>query len=358
MLFSNFTFQKKINKTEIFREKNLPIVISMSEPRQKRIKSEDVSLESFPDAVNDRLIAAAKAWDSKGIYQALREGAKGDLQIDGVPLVELMRQDFLSRVSQLTPDDVAKFIHAIKRLPNYNRDLGEDWAYMLAKALNFEQRSSPLLQFSTPKWIGKLLTEVGLNQDNWWLYNFIVANGQMDASLLKYLGKHRRLDDLVSNYPSMVIMRVVKVLEKYLNDFDSLDPQRKLTLCSTEPFSHGATFEWHFYKNILEYISKYGLHRIDAFNLRHWWEIIHIYLYGVKALAENPNAEKEVVPYVIKTEIIPVAGHLDRVKFLPDFHQWFLDSMLGNIKNKLKQLADLCQNDPDVRRYMERKLPK
>jgi hypothetical protein len=132
--------------------------------------------------------------------------------------------------------------------------------------------------------------------------------------------------------------------------FDRLPVPAKLTLCSLEPRTTGGYSET--YKTLYRQLTRLGsagfymLVELDV-PINQWWDFINIYLNGIKAMRGTDF--EMMIPFVTETEVVPIAGHLERVKFFPQFRDQNLLEMLAGIRESLERLAKLCHIDQDVR---------
>jgi hypothetical protein len=334
----------------------------MSEPALKRSKYENIQLEPFPQAANAKLISAVRILNPYDIRQSLLEGAQPDLTIDDQPLVTYMLQTFTNRHG-VAPEEVSQnqfqqLLSSITQFPHYERELGQDWAFSFLIDFDFPDVLFDLLdKYITPRWIDLILSsepdqvpEEYVNE----IIGLALKRYHQNSSFLKYIDKGNQLGEenarKIVNYPLFGLDFVLGIARHVLINFDSLPKNIKLNLCSVEPLSGGYAALESAFKSLLSRFSREGFYVLKTVPIRFWWYLVNIYLYGVRAMARTDF--EPLIPDVLKTEVIPVAGHLDRVKFLPGFRKDFIDEWLTRIKYLLKFLADKCHSDLDVRNYL------
>jgi hypothetical protein len=149
----------------------------------------------------------------------------------------------------------------------------------------------------------------------------------------------------LQNYPTIAL----RYIAQYLRSHDDMTAEQILRRCATEPMiGYDATFE--FFKKVLRGFKHGGLEYLSRIPYRYWMSFIMAYLYGVKSMQNNELAI--MIPYVIETGDIPVAGHMERVRFYPNFDAPALETVVGEIRDLLAQVAQKCHNDPRVREEM------
>jgi len=339
----------------------------MSEPPEKRYRRsardrefEEMQFEPFPEMVNARLIEAVKALNPAAIQQALAEGAQPNLTIDNEPLVRYMRRMFVNSIRE-NPEAVSRetykqLLDSIVQFPNRDRELGDDWQFYLLHSLNFpENLFQQLYHNTTPRWLDLILASEGRVPRNYVneIVSIILKKYHQRSELLQYSDKTvlgRENITKFANYPLFGLGVVLEFCRIALQKFDHLPMSQKLILCSVEPITEGYSSMENMFKQLLNDFAAKGFVAFRAWPIRMWWDFVNIYLYGVKAMAKTEFAP--FIPYVIETEIVPIAGHLDRVKYLPGFKMDMFKTVMGRIQNSLRELAEKCHNDPDVRKAM------
>jgi hypothetical protein len=152
---------------------------------------------------------------------------------------------------------------------------------------------------------------------------------------------------MLQNYPTLAL----RYIAQFLRSHDDMTAEQILRRCATEPLAgYDATFE--YFKKALRGINNGGLEYLSRIPYGYWMSFIMAYLYGVKSMQNNEL--NIMIPYVIETGDIPVAGHMERVRFYPNFDAPALERVVGEIRNLLAQVAQKCHNDPRVREMMER----
>jgi hypothetical protein len=152
------------------------------------------------------------------------------------------------------------------------------------------------------------------------------------------------------NYPVVALQYIHHLIMQLVLQFDKMPARIKLALCSLEPRTAGGYSETYktFYRQLTRLGSAgfYMLVELDV-PINQWWDFINIYLNGIKAMRGTDF--EMMIPFVTETEVVPIAGHLERVKFFPQFRDQNLLEMLAGIRESLERLAKLCHIDQDVR---------
>jgi hypothetical protein len=352
----------------------------MSEPRQKRraISSSDEELilddevEEFNfDNAFDREATPAyifnegvRAMNVDTIRQALAAGADPYQKIydrnaddDIYPNQYMMALMTRNRAEPPTLDMWTRFQDSVKvitdaRPPDQDVDVISSLDMLrLASMFNFVVP----LEIFEPEW-ANLLYRLPLSpyqKDDFWRRYSLAFH--TTSAMLRTLDTRIGLGNTVqlSNYPVHAVRFIAFGL---LAQHYGLNDEKTRFLCSIEPEPN---YERQFaaLKKMLQGLgSRYGLFTLADVPYRYWMSLVMAYLYGVTSMQNNEFGI--MIPYVIETRVIPVAGHLERVKFLPDFDQVLLNETLETLRRRLADIAQKCHNDPRVREMMERDFSK
>lgn len=330
----------------------------------------DIILEDYTTIANRYLERGAKEIDPIQIKQALADGADPNLKIDGEPVIRFIwrtfRQRHFAQPDRATVFEWRQFIGAMSQFPPplIKHELGgDDWLFYVIRELKYQWPAGVnelILSRVTIDWLDKLLdsniSSVRKNEIFFlWMQNLFT-----DSRILKF-STHPALStvmhDVVQNYPVYTIRFLTGIVDSYIEFFqthkytqnDSFK-KRKVRLCSALPFTEGYSGMDTILKSYLEMLSR-TLRVFQSIPFRFWLDFVNIYLYGIKKLDQTDFPF--IRDYIIASEVMPIAGHLERVKFLPLFHQDQLVEALSQFQDRLQQLAPICHEDPDVRDAME-----
>jgi hypothetical protein len=312
-----------------------------------------VDEDPFDETPADIFNEGVRAMDVDMIRQALAAGADPyqkiyDRNVDDVVYPNQYMITLMTR-NQEPPNlnmwtrfkDSVKLIIAARPADD-ERDVFYKDFLRVASLLNFVV---PLEVFE-PQWADEIffLPVPRSQKENFWTRYVLAFHTTSD--MLRTLNRASLLGstDVLSNYPVHAVRKIVFGL---LAQHDTLSDEKVRFLCNIEPEPNYERQFTALQKMLQGLASRKGLFTLADMPYRYWMSLVMAYLYGVTSMQNNEFGI--MIPYVIETRVIPVAGHLERVKFLPDFDQVLLDETLETLRHRLADIAQKCHNDPRVR---------